>query len=136
MHGRPVLSFSLILLVFFAAAGFQETYAGPVRKEKTEANQQITPEQARTALAALESLRVITGDEDDPIFVNLKTGEIRWIDESTFTIGKFIFCNLKANTWHMSVANEAAHFFAAMEGKFERHSDGVWRAVRTSGWIT
>jgi hypothetical protein len=94
------------------------------------APQQITPEEARAALLKLKSLRVITGGEDDPIYVDLKTGAIAWIDESTIDIGKFISCNLKENTWRMGVGNPAMRFAAHAEGRFERGAFGTWRAIQ------
>ena len=87
----------------------------------------------------LGSLRVVTGGEDDPIAVDLRSGAIAWTNGSSVTIGRFFSCNLKEKTWHMAVDNGRAgraHFAAGANGRFELQSDGTWRAIETDSYIT
>ncbi len=104
--------------------------------EKTQTEPEITTEQARAALLELSSLRVLTGREDDPIVLDLKSGAIARTNGSSVTIGRFFSCNLKEKTWQMAVSNARAHFAAAANGRFEFQSDGTWRAIQTGGYIT
>jgi hypothetical protein len=127
---------SLFLAAIASAAGCLGRDDAAARTEKAETKQPITPEQARTALLKLKSIRVLTGGEDDPIFVDLKTGAIAWTSESTVTIGKFISCNLTERTWRMGVANPDAQFFANAHGRFECHADGTWQAIETGSSIS
>jgi hypothetical protein len=108
-------------------------------EKKTQMEPEITPEQARAALLKLGSLRVITGGEEDPIALDLKSGAIAWTDGSNVTIGRFFSCNLKEKTWHMAVDNGRTgrmHFKAGANGKFEFQSDGTWRAMGGLRYIT
>jgi hypothetical protein len=110
--------------------------AEPQKEALERVVQEITAEQARAALLQLRDIRVITGGEDDPIFRDLKTSPITRADDSRVTIGKFISCNLKENTWRMELHNDAIHFHAKANGRFERQLDGSWKAIQTSGYIT
>ena len=101
-----------------------------------QAKQEITAEEARAALLNLRSIRVITGGKDDPIYVDLTTGSVARVSDSTVTIGKFITCNLKENTWEMSAAAPDIHFFAHSKGRFERQADGTWLAINMGGSIS
>ena len=96
----------------------------------------ITADQARAALLKLDELRMIRGNENDPIYLDLKSGPIVAGADSKFEIGRFVTCDLEANTWRMEIANPAIRFFAFATGTFERQRDGVWRAVRTNWGIT
>lgn len=88
----------------------------------------ITSEEARTALLRLDSLRVITGNDNDPIFKDLKAGAVVQKD-STTRIGRFIRCDLQAKTWQMHISAPEEHFVAEAEGVFERQADGSWLAI-------
>ena len=79
---------------------------------------EITPEQARAALLKLPSVRVITGGEDDPIFLDLKSGAVARTNDSVVTIGSFFSCNLKEKTWQMSVSNAVASLCRRCERHF------------------
>jgi hypothetical protein len=136
MARLAVIAACLILLSIASAAGCLSRDDAAARTETTQTQQQITAEQARAALLNLESIRVLTGGEDDPIFVDLQTGTIAWTNESTVKIGRFISCNLKDNTWQMTVGNPRIHFHADANGIFERESDGTWRAIQTGASIT
>jgi hypothetical protein len=130
MRRLSIICASLILLVIAATAA----YLG-----KKHADTAITPEQARSALLKLRSLRVLTGGEDDPIAVDLRSGAIAWTDGSSVTIGRFFSCNLKEKTWQMAVSNGRTgrgHFSAGANGRFEPQSDGTWLAIETGGYIT
>lgn len=124
------------LFSFAAAAYSQEISRCCNVLQQFEEKDRIEPEAARSALMTLKSLRVIRGDEDDPIFVELKTGEIHWIDETTIRIGRFVVCELKTNSWYLSFSNKRARFFFSANGIFKRRANGTWRAVRTGGIIT
>ena len=74
---------------------------GPAVSAEGQPN--ITPDLARAALLELESIRVFTGDDTDPIFLDLQSGTVTWLDESTVTIGRFMTCNLEEGTWDMTI---------------------------------
>jgi hypothetical protein len=97
---------------------------------------EISPEQARAALLRLGSLRVITGGDDDPIALDLKSGAVARTNGSVVTIGRFFSCNLKETTWEMSVSNRGLRFAAGAKGKFIFQWDGTWLAIETSSYIT
>jgi hypothetical protein len=97
---------------------------------------EISPEQARSALLRLGSLRVITGGEDDPIALDLKSVAVARTNGSVVTIGRFFSCNLKEKTWEMSVSNRSLRFAAGAKGKFIFQWDGTWLAIETSSYIT
>lgn len=125
-----------LLFVFATTAFAQEISQCCNVLEHVEDKDRIKPEAARRALMKLKSLRVISSNEDDPIYVDLKTAEIQWIDDTSIRIGRFIVCDLKTNTWQMSISNSNANFFAMANGTFKRLANGRWRAVRTGGMIT
>ena len=133
----PAVRLSLILglSMLFSVLGCVGPDDPAAKSEKTQTKQSITPEQARAALLELKSIRVISGGEDDPVFVNLKTGAITWTSGSTVNIGSFISCNLNDRTWKMEVG-DGARFHASANGTFERQSDGTWRAIQTGGSIS
>jgi hypothetical protein len=131
-----MITASWMLVTIAAVAGCLGKNDATVQTEKLQAKQQITPEEARAALLKLKSIRVITGGEDDPIYLDLKTGAIEWTGESTLAIGRFFSCNLKENTWEMTISSPSIHFHATAKGKFERQADGTWSAEQTSGSIT
>jgi hypothetical protein len=97
---------------------------------------EISPEQARAALLRLGSLRVITGGEDDPIALDLKSAAVSRTNGSVVTIGKYFSCNLKEKTWEMSVSNRGLRFAAGAKGKFIFRWDGTWVAIETSSYIS
>ena len=137
---RPsIIGASLLVVAIVAAAGCLGKHRPDVPGKKTPMETEITPEQARAALQRLRSLRVLTGGEDDPVFLDLKSGAIAGTDGSSVTIGKFFSCNLKEKTWQMAVSNGRtgrAHFSAGANGRFELQSDGTWLAIETGGFIT
>jgi hypothetical protein len=135
----PRLAISAVALIFAVIVTVDGCMSRNDRSERMETvqiEQPITPEQARAALLELKSIRVITGDEDDPILKDLRSATIARTNESRITIGRFISCNLKERTWQMSVGNPEIHFHATINGNFEPQSDGTWRAIRTGGSIT
>ena len=82
---------------------------------------------------------MITGGEDDPIALDLKSGAIAWTDGSNVTIGRFFSCNLKEKTWHMAVDNGCTgrmHFVAGANGKLEPQSDGTCLAMGGLSYIS
>jgi hypothetical protein len=137
---RPaIISASLLLVAIMAAAGCLGKHSPDVLGKKTQIETEITPEQARAALLKLRSLRVLTGGEDDPIFLDLKSGAIARTGGTSVTIGRFFSCDLKKKTWQMAVGNGRtgkAHFSAGANGRFELQSDGTWLAIETGGYIT
>jgi hypothetical protein len=137
---RPsITGASLLVVAIMAAAGCLGKHRPDVPGEKTRMATEITPEQARAALLRLHSLRVLTGGEDDPILLDLKSGAIAQTDGSSVTIGRFCSCNLKEKTWQMAFSNGRAgraHFSWGANGRFELQSDGTWLAIETGGYIT
>jgi hypothetical protein len=127
---------SLIVLAIPAAAGCTGKHGPDGRGEPARTGPEITPEEARAALLKLDSLRVVTGGEFDPVVLDLKFGAISRTNASVVTIGKFFSCNLKAKTWQMGLRNPQTHFGAGASGRFEFQSDGRWRAIKESGYIT
>ena len=97
---------------------------------------EISPEQARAALLRLGSLRVITGGEDDPIALDLKSGSVVRTNGSVVNIGRYFSCDLKEKTWEMRVSNRGLRFAAGAKGKFFFQWDGTWLAVETSSYIS
>jgi hypothetical protein len=70
---RPsIIGASLILLDVAAAAGCLGKKHADAPGEETQSERAITPEQARTALLKLGSLRVLRR-EDDPVAVDLSS---------------------------------------------------------------
>jgi hypothetical protein len=136
MYRRIVISASLILLVAVSAAGYLGRKHTDAVVEQTQTEPDITPEEARAALLNLGTLAVLTGGENDRIIVDLRNGAVKWRHESNVTIGKFISCNLTEKTWEMEVHNFEMHFAAGASGKFERQSDGTWRAIVTERYIS
>jgi hypothetical protein len=132
MFRSPALAGSLVLLLLVGAAGCLRT----VDPEALTEPPQITAEEARAALLKLESIRVISGKENDPVYVDLKSGAITRVSDSKVEIGSFISCNLKENTWEMSIGNPEIHFHARASGTFERQPNGTWRAIQTGGSIS
>ena len=126
----------LMLLGIAVETGCLGKDQSDVSAKQTQMAPAITPEQARAALLKLGSLRMITGGVDDPIFLDLKSGAVVQTEDSVVTIGRYFFCNLKEKTWRMSVSNPRIHFFAGANGRFERQSDGTWRAIRKTSYIT
>jgi hypothetical protein len=134
---RPtMIGVSLILLAIAADAGCTGKDQVDVSSKKAQTEPEITPEQARAALLKLASVRVITGGEDDPIVLDLKSGAVARTNDSVVTIGRFFSCNLKEKTWRMSVGDPSWHFAAGANGNFEFRSDGTWRAIQRGGYIT
>ncbi len=128
MPRRFIIGASVILVAVAVAVG----YLGKGRPTEPE----LTPEQAREALLELHSLRVLTGREDDPIAVDLRSGAIARTNDSEVTIGRLFSCNLKEKTWRMAVSNPSRHFYAGANGRFEFQSDGTWRAIQITKYIT
>src|SRR5262245_54678278 len=115
----PILVLEASAIIFFLNWPDEAPRRANSRKTQTEAA--ITPEQARAALLKLGSLRVVTGGEDDPIAVDLRSGVIAWTDGSNVTIGRFFSCNLQEKTWRMGVTNGRTgrlHFSAGANGRF------------------
>jgi len=131
-----MIGLSLILLAIAADAGCMGKDQVDVSSKKAPMEPEITPEQARAALLKLGSLRVITGGEDDPIVLDLKSGVVARTNDSVVNIGRFFSCNLKEKTWQMNVSNPGMHFAAGANGNFEFQSDGTWRAIQSGGYIT
>jgi hypothetical protein len=130
---------SLILLAIAAEAGCPAKDHFDVPSKKTQTVPEISPEQARAALLNLGTLPVITGRDDDPLILDLKLGAVVRTDDSVVTIGRFFSCDLKKKTWRMSVSNSGTgrlHWSAGADGHFEIQSDGTWRAIQASGYIT
>jgi hypothetical protein len=127
---------SLILFAIASTAGCVGKGPVDVSTKKPLVDPEITPEQARAALLKLPSIRVITGGEDDPNVLDLKSGAVARTDDSVVTIGRFFSCDLKKKTWEMHVSNPRAHFAAGGKGYFEFQSDGTWRAMETESYIT
>jgi hypothetical protein len=107
-----------------------------VPSEKTPPEPEITAEEARAALLKCPDIRVIRSGEDDPIFVDLKSGAIVQTNSTNVRIGKFVTCNLKNKLWKFGVSNPSMHFSAHVDGRFELQPDGTWRAILTSKVIS
>ena len=103
---RPsIISAVLLLVAIMSAAGCVGKHRPDVPGTKAQIETELTPEQARAALLKLRSWRVLTGREDDPIFLDLKSGAVARTDGSRVTIGKFFSCDLKERTWQMAFSN-------------------------------
>jgi hypothetical protein len=136
---RPSIISASLLLVAIMAAGCGGKHRADVPGPETQIETELTPEQARAALLKLRSWRVLTGREDDPIFLDLKSGPIARTDGSRVKIGRLFSCDLKERTWQMAFSNGRtgkAHFSTSANGRFELQSDGTWRAIETGGHIT
>jgi hypothetical protein len=127
MGTRIASSLVLLVLVF---AGCSRTGASA-----DVAQEAITSEEARTALLRLDSLRVITGNVNDPIFKEIKAGAVVQEDSTTW-IGHFIRCDLQAKTWRMSISAPKMHLDAEAEGVVERQADGSWLAATKRSLIS
>lgn len=126
----------ILAAVALAAGSLEMKNQAPARKEETRTKPPITPEQARAALLKL-NIRVLTGKEDDPVWVNLRDGLIVRTGATKVKIGDFCSCDLDKGTWDVGFAIETEptfHFGA--NGRFERQTDGTWRAIQTGGHIT
>jgi hypothetical protein len=130
---------SLILLAVATEAGCPANDQPDLPSAKTQIEPELSPEQARAALLNFDGLPVVTGRDDDPVILDVKLGAIVRTDESVVTIGRFVSCDLKKKAWRIRVSNSGTgrlHWSAGSDGHFEMQSDGTWRAVRTSGYLT
>lgn len=126
------------ILVMLAVAGILIGIL-VVKYRVSERGAKISAGEARESLLKLKSLRVISGDDNDPVFKDLKTGAIVETETGEIRIGNFIRCDLKKKTWrmHIGVPSMLGRPFAAgAEGIFERQPDGTWAAVEKESYIT
>lgn len=139
MRRRSTIGGSLMLVVASCVVGCPAKDRPKTPDEKSHLEPEIGPKQARAALLALDSLRAIKGGKDDPVFLDVKRGEISRMDGSTLKIGKFITCDPKQKTWQMSISNGPRgrlHYSEEVQSRVERKPDGSWRAIRAGGYVS
>ena len=139
MRQRSTIRALLYLVVASCVAGCPAKDRTNTPSDKVQQEPEIRPEQARAALLALDSLRAIKRGKDEPVFLDLKRGELFRTDDATLRIGKFITCDPKQKTWQMSISNGLKgrlHYSENVQGIFQRQPDGSWRAIRTGGSVS